>query len=357
MDTPTAEAARVPDAVALPAPAGHVPYADHVRVFATVAVIAVHTAGLRVSNLPDVHTTAWQVANAIDASCRWAVPLFLMLSGALILPARDRGVASFYRKRLVRVGIPLAIWATVYFWWAWWRQGQPTDAARILASLRGGLVDNHLYFLVIIIGLYLVTPALRLALRRSPTWVAWASVVAAFALCSSGWFYRVVPINAATLFLPYLPYFVLGSLLREPVRIMRLVPLTAAAVASAWIAVGTAGLANVHGPADPSTFAMYSHFHPLVIAQSIAVFVLIRSFGAPRHALAAAAERNLAGATFGVYLMHMICLDLVRGWTFPIDAAWTPALIPAEIAVVFIASSLVSLVLLRIPYLRIAIGS
>lgn len=346
-----------PSAAIPPAAPAHLAYADHLRIGAAIAVIAVHTAGLRVSHLPDVDSTAWLVANAIDSSGRWAAGIFLMLSGALLLPAHEQGPAAFYRKRLLRIGIPLLVWPALYFWWVWWWQGQHVDASIIAAAWWGGLFNNHLYYLVIIVALYLVTPALRVALHRLPEWSLWAATGAWLALSSSDAIHRALPMNALTLFIPYVPFFVLGGLLRRHAWSGRWVPFAVFALATAWIALNTYWSAAAYGRSDPRTFAMYSPFNPFVIAQTIAAWLFFRGIAAPAHAGLARAERAIAGATFGIYLVHMIWLDIVRGWTYAVDVAWTPALIPVEVALVFAFSAVVSLVLLRLPVVRLTIGS
>ena len=55
-------------------------YFDFLRVFATLAVIAIHVSGQHWYDT-DVTSLSWQVFNLTDSSVRWGVPVFVMISG------------------------------------------------------------------------------------------------------------------------------------------------------------------------------------------------------------------------------------------------------------------------------------
>lgn len=44
---------------------------------------------------------------------RPAIPLFVMVTGALLLPVRTT-TPAFYKKRLLRVMVPFLIWSVAY---------------------------------------------------------------------------------------------------------------------------------------------------------------------------------------------------------------------------------------------------
>src|SRR3954447_23076195 len=76
---------------------------DLARVLAIGAVLAVHEAGAAVgARRPgEPADPAWWAANVLDAASRWCVPVFVMVSGALLLdPRRTERPREFYRRRL-----------------------------------------------------------------------------------------------------------------------------------------------------------------------------------------------------------------------------------------------------------------
>src|SRR2546421_12864729 len=89
-------------------------YGDAVRIIGTIAVVIGHVSDLRLFST-HVLDRDWWICNCWDAITRWAVPCYIMLSGALLLdPARAEAPGEFYRKRLARIGVPLVFW-TIFF--------------------------------------------------------------------------------------------------------------------------------------------------------------------------------------------------------------------------------------------------
>ena len=88
-------------------------YIDDLRVVATIFVIGVHTVSLAASmteygNIPFRVLT---IFNFIFLSCNL---LFVMLSGALLLPVKNEPVGVFFRKRFTKVAIPLVVYYILY---------------------------------------------------------------------------------------------------------------------------------------------------------------------------------------------------------------------------------------------------
>ena len=143
-------------------------WGDYIRVFGTLAVISQHIAhGTTLFGASDVSSVTWWGAMTVEASCRWAVPVFVMLSGALLLdPVRDEAPSDFYRKRFWRIGIPLLFWSLFYTLPRAAANGFDAPVmADIGTKLAHGRPAYHMYFLFVIAGLYLFTPYLRIIVR------------------------------------------------------------------------------------------------------------------------------------------------------------------------------------------------
>ena len=330
------------------------------RVIAVAAVALIHAAATGVTRYDSLGQRQWWTANAIDASCRWAVPVFLMLSGALALdPARREALSAFYRRRLARVGVPLVVWATFYFLWAAMYLGEPLTVASVRESMVSGLVENHLYFLFVILGLYAVAPLLRRAMGWLPPLAGWLLVTLLLILAWSGVPQDYWRANAFTLFAPYVGYFVLGFLLRNLVLTPLRMGLAAVAfvVASATITIGTALRFAAWGAADPRSLALYEYTGSAVILQSIAAFLLIRWLCSRGSAgVSPPSIRLLGGAAFGIYLAHRAVLDVVVGWTGDLYAHAAGAAIALQALLAFAGAAALTLLIQRVPYVRRAVG-
>src|SRR5207248_4522395 len=97
-------------------------YGDIARVLGTVAVVVGHVCDMvqyQFGNLNQLNHWIPQlnfaVCNFFNSASRWAVPVYIMLSGSLLLdPARAEAPEQFYKKRLGRLGVPIVFW-TAFF--------------------------------------------------------------------------------------------------------------------------------------------------------------------------------------------------------------------------------------------------
>ena len=134
---------------------------DFLRVIAALAVVWLHVSGDVVGTNPDIHQLYWWTGNIVNSLTRWCVPVFVMISGSLLLnKPSDKDPSAFYRSSLPRILIPLAFWTLFYFLLREWAGDQPS-IFRIAGDVLRGAPFFHLWFLYMIAGLYLATPFLR----------------------------------------------------------------------------------------------------------------------------------------------------------------------------------------------------
>lgn len=63
-------------------------------------------------------TEYWWISNVYDSISRWGVPVFVMVSGALLLDtSKQEGILTFYKKRLSKIFIPIIFWTAFYLFW------------------------------------------------------------------------------------------------------------------------------------------------------------------------------------------------------------------------------------------------
>ena len=116
---------------------------DVLRALAAFFVIGIHTSG---QYLAPEH---WQSSNGYVAALvqgfvQIGVPLFFMLSGAFLLAQPIEKPSTFYRKRLPRLLIPLAVWLPLYYLYFWIKGADVAEYALHLFWAKGYF---HLWFL------------------------------------------------------------------------------------------------------------------------------------------------------------------------------------------------------------------
>lgn len=330
------------------------PRLDLLRIAASVAVVCVHAAGATVMARAPQRDMAWWVANLMDSASRWCVPVFVMVTGALLLrPSRDESTSRFYRARYSKLLPPLVFWSVFYIALRSYIDGRfdPQDA---WSRLVHGAPHFHLWYLYMLLGLYFVTPWLKRAAAHAGDGelkaMAWAGLGLASITLLSNHFHGVQPTIFIGLFVPYVPYLLMGHwFARQTASPSR---------AGGWaLAAGCAGLIAFSTWALEPALGMrgidmvYEYLNPLVIVFSMAVFGLGLSarVTSPR---ALAAIGVLAPLTFGIYLVHPFWLTFLYKFGVHGGAFHPLAGMPATVAAALVLSAASVFVLSKIPYLR-----
>lgn len=300
---------------------------DLVRIVAAIAVVWIHVSSTLVLNA-QVGSRSWWLGNLIDSFARWSVPVFIMLSGALLLkPTTGKISFSPAVRRLQKLVKPLVFWSVIYFlFMASVTSKEPlrTDIHTwVFQILAGNPFPGHLYFLFILVGLYLVTPLLNNllgSLERRQVWrlTIFLLVMTALVHAIEVWILRGgMPVNALTQWLPYVGYYLLGYLLhtrvytkskatiRYPGRWAILTVGSGLLIAIFSFLLARAG----HLALDSKGLYFYEFLNPLAVVLSVSTYHLLVWFhGCYIKERGKAIIGRLSGATFGVYLVHLLVL-------------------------------------------------
>lgn len=133
-----------------------VEYLDILRTIATVAVVMIHVVA-RGWYENDLITFEWQFYNLFYGILRWAVPVFVMISGALFLGGEEKSLRKLYGKNIVKIVIAFCFWSAMYVAIYFEECGYGFGTA-LSIFLKG---HYHMWFLFMIAGLYMLVPILR----------------------------------------------------------------------------------------------------------------------------------------------------------------------------------------------------
>lgn len=71
-------------------------YLDLLRILASIAVVIIHICSSKWYAI-NSNTNEWSILNIYDSLSRWAVPVFVMISGAIFLSS-DYSIEKLYKK-------------------------------------------------------------------------------------------------------------------------------------------------------------------------------------------------------------------------------------------------------------------
>lgn len=324
------------------------------------AVVVIHTSGYVVFDIGKVSPDWFWVANIYESAAMVGVNLFVMLSGALILGGRQEPASVFFNKRIRKVLVPLMFWGTIFFIFNSHILGRPITVWDVFRQIITGPLDSHLWFLYMVLGLYLLTPALRVYVKGASD-----GNLAYFVLL---WFAATAVYSTMDKFIGFHPgvelpvgrfigTYLLGYLLAR-VEYTGRVRAACHAAFLAGLAVTAAGTYCLNaGCAGGFDKFFHGNQSPNIIVMSAACFLVLKNFDAGRYLdrfpVSYGYLRAVSGATLGVYIVHVNVLHAIKDG-LGLDAfTWHPLVaVPAASLAGYAVSLMVVLPMRRIPALR-----
>ena len=133
---------------------------DILRVVSMCMVVIIHVANVYSRSFGLIGNKSFAVSLFFNTVSRISVPIFLMISGALLLD-REFNLKK-YIKRLIKFILLIIVWDAIYLIWEYLYLGTTYDK---LYNLLLNPYRAHLWFLYTIVVLYAIQPLLRLILN------------------------------------------------------------------------------------------------------------------------------------------------------------------------------------------------
>ncbi len=291
-----------------------------IRALAIACVVYIHTSSVIVNNLHQVDQTSWFFLTFLDALVRWCVPVFIMVSGSLLL-RKSEPYLYFFKRRLGRIGLPLLIWLPLYWLAVSVFQSPLPGPKELFQAVVYEQPYVHLYFLFVMLQLAILTPWLR-SVVRTLTRRSFMLLIAIFIYI--GMAYQLKTTFVFYLFVPYLGYYLYGFFAKDltlKTRRNKLIGLSTVALSAALLVVAQyfmiQGQLTIPGIAKPTELVVY--LSPLVVLMSLLVFPLLNDPAVVRRISRVVSPKiitSLGECSFGIYLIHPI-LQLALGHFFP----------------------------------------
>lgn len=335
-----------------------IPYLSFLRAAATVSVVFIHIAGTDVPN--HMERSGWIALIIYSCVTRFAVPVFFMVSGALMLNSdRKLDIGRLYKKNIAKMLVILAVWGMFFHLYLIDFQISFQELYRIFVDMVRGNVFYHFWFLFAIIGIYMMLPIVKVftehASRRQIEYfllLFFVFVIFRRVLENYNHFWgNNIGVHLDRYGIDmggFLGYAVLGHYLHEyeiPKKIR--CGIYACGIVSA---IGCTVLSIVESRQVGTVLIQYMDTLTLfTFCQGTAFFLFIKSVYKRENSLVV---RELADASLGIYILHVPLIYEFRMKRHISCYTITPALfVPLAAVCVLLVSYLLTKIIKRIPVL------
>lgn len=296
---------------------------DVLRVCSMLGVIYLHVAvgGLRSFDYP----VLWNFSNVLACISTPAVPLFFMMSGALLLSGdRTTDLDYLFQKRIPKVLAPLLTFSFITLMYSVVRNN-PAAALTGLSRLLNTPVVVPYWFLYALIPMYLISPFLRFTVKDMSD-RHWNYMMALWVISLTLYTIRTfVPDEVELIFTEhwtlnlnfiggYLGYFLLGAYLERWERLPSRRVLIAVILGTLCVSIFGTRWDTAHTGMYLDRFTNYLTLFTMVL--SVCIFLLAKSCLRGREETGKLLPL-LAGNSFAVYLIHPLAIGVGgKVWTW-----------------------------------------
>lgn len=313
-------------------------YFDNLRAIACIAVILLHISGPFLYSISN--PIEFQYVNFLHSLSRFCVPIFLMITGALML-GNNYSWQAFYKEKIPKLFKPFIFWSIFYLLINTIYNYSINDSYSLqdfLAYLKVSIIYGsayHLWYMYLIIAIYLALPFLANFNKRFyKKHILYLVLLWLFVLTIAQFFPQFKLLGYLRFGFGYFGYLVLGYYCSKA---------STGKVVS--ISIFILGLLSTFLPNFYSTKVDYNWYYYLnvnVVLLSAGLFLTIKSIS-----LKSAFLNSIAKYSFGIYFIHLFfIMFLNKIWIY--ESYYAPAQIIMSTLLCLILSYFAILLLRRI---------
>ena len=337
-------------------------YLDVLRVIAILAVLLMHSAS-SAESLISKNTTDFPFHFTLffNALTRFAVPLFLMISGSLMI--NTNRPYSVIIKKILHFLTVFLIWSFLYTLVLYFKDFGSRFSISLFLDIAYDTLKGrfHFWYIFLICGLYLILPFIDILIQNINNSQKKLFVTLSVVLCFVGPLFSLFDISKASIaqhlseanvgFVGgYALYFMLGYWLKD-VTVKSYKWPVICLLTSAIFTIGVSSYLSI-GQGETVKIFM-ENITPNILLLTVSLFLLIkkRFETGIRSSFFSKSFSLLSRLSFGVYLVHMLVLDRFS----VLVPLFTDNIVVALLFIFFgttLVSYLITYILYHIPFTR-----
>ncbi len=314
---------------------------DNLRALATLAVVVLHVSSSVLYEFEKVSSFDWWTGNIYDSLVRWCVPIFLMVTGALLIPKQDT-FSEFLQKRFGRIFLPFAFWSFIYLILLLYKHimyGNEMGTLNIVQILYRGS-SYHLWYIYMLLGVYIILPLISIKLQKFSNKNIVYLLLIWFVILGLNYIpdFHLKP--AVHVFIGYVGYTILGYYLSKK-KMSSGLGIIFFLIGFIITALGTFQLSNQQHSFND---LLYKYTTPHIALMAAGIFILVKNnsvigrrndeapdkyrdsqgsrmeiASSPTHTanpsfLAMTGKNIIAQHSLGIYLIHVLILEILNSF-------------------------------------------
>lgn len=317
---------------------------DILRVISMIMVIIVHVANVYCRSFGLIGNKSYLIALIFNTISRVSVPIFFMISGALLLDRKFNKEKWF--KRVLKYILLIVVWDIIYLIWEYFYLGITYDKLYML------IIDPyraHLWFLYTILVLYTIQPLLKLLMDKSSATLK-IILLTIWVLLSLGSMINPYVAKFFTIF-SYIGYFIIGKYLYDFIKKFDLRKYNLTLIIIMIMCFTFSIVMNYSLSIKLNQFynMFFAYRTPFIMLSSFALYTLIISNYQKDYLNKLII--GLSDLSLGVYLIHGIFLD-VTVKTFIYSSFNSLIGLPIFTIIIFILSIISVFIMKKIKFVK-----
>ncbi|MGH4120708.1 acyltransferase [Clostridium sp.] len=286
------------------------------RTLACFFVVALHVFASHFNMYGKIDTSSWLFAESISTISRFAVPLFIMVSGALLL-GKDITIKNALKKAIHFLLILIA-WSIAYILIThMYLDNKTYSIKKIVLMFLNNEISSHLWYLYMLIGIYITLPFIRHIIKKIDLNLLKYYLIVYLSFSTI----TMVPLLISTLFnlnikiylkVPFMEYqlgcLILGYYIKKHLHITKLIYILSI-VSFFLINIATISLTYLESYKSGSAVeSYYNKNFASIILPAVCLFIVVKYISKyiSEKSLWTKFFSFIGSISFEIYLVHLI---------------------------------------------------
>ena len=314
------------------------------RVISCIMVIAIHVCNIYNRAFPDISQFNYIIAAFINSFSRISVPIFFMVSGALMAgrePDLQKSLKRFLKYFLITI-----FWFIFYLLWTSLYLNDTYDFHNILTTP----TSKHLWFLYALLSIYLALPLIQTLIRNLSDKMLYYMLILFAVSIFGGYILEFIGVSvkypiAIISQNQYLFFFILGYVLHNKKHKISGWFFIVGCLAAAICTIIVSYIEGNHNE------VIFQYRNPMLVLASISAFIIMLRF--PKNIPQAWEKfvRHVSDNSFGIYVFHAVFLNVIdKEFIMYKVPAWFGILL--FVTIIFILSDIFVNIFRKIKYIN-----